>query len=132
MNLYGLKYLFPEYDSVMPNIDVIRPSIEVVPIPNQEVHEMDDGSVEIVRYNTEINYQVSVDFPKIREISRFEQLLAFYFDPSQSDRGGKTFIWQFPGSTKNYTAYMESIIKGQLIENYAKVDPVTLKIIGYF
>lgn len=116
----------------MPCVDVLRPSIEVGPIPNQEIHEMDDGNVEIVRYNPEINYQLTVSFPKIREREQFDALLEFYFNPAQSDRGAQTFIWQFPGSSKNYTALLESLVKGELIENYVEIDPIVLKIIGYF
>jgi len=132
VNLYGLKYLYPEYESTMPFVDIIRPAIDIVPVPNQEIHEMDDGNIEVIRYNPEINYQVTADFPKIRDISKFEALLEFYFNADQSDRGAKTFIWQFPESSKNYTANLESLIKGKLKENYVLIDPVTIKLIGYF
>jgi len=132
VNLYGLKYLYPECMNEMPNVDVVKPSIDVTPIPNQETHEMDDGTVEIVRYNPEINYLMTVEFPKIRDRDRFAHLLEFYFDPSMTDRGGRSFIWKFPNATRNYTGLLDSIIKGKYVENYVILDPITIKVIGYF
>jgi len=99
------------------------------PIRNQEIHEGDDGSEEVVTLATAVIYYVTVLFPKLKA-SDAGTILDFYLDDSKGNCMAESFKWDHPSDGHTYVVKFRSNAKRTLQYTIFEYPNIKLKVMG--
>jgi len=69
----------------------------------QNVHEMDDGSHVVVTLNSQIKYEVRIQFPVLLATDA-DTIVDLHSDTNKCKGSAKTFYWQHPTDSHTYVA----------------------------
>jgi len=108
----------------------IKPS-EVVEelFRNQEIHEGDDGSEEVVTLDTDVVGYVTVRFPKLTAADA-GTILDFYLSDSKGNCMAESFKWEHPSDGHTYVVKFRSDVKRTLRYTTFQFPNIKLKVMG--
>ena len=102
-----------------------------IPVENQKMHEMDDGTVEVVELNSTTYFKVEVQWP-VLDNTDAETIRDLYMNSSKANRKMNTFEWVHPVDGNTYIARFVSNVSKELQPgNIRKIPQATLQIEGY-
>ena len=97
---------------------------------NQVVHEMDDGSQEVVTLDSDPYFVVSLEWPTKTSVDA-GTILDFYMDSAKANGVAKSFKWDHPTDGHTYVVYfMGDITRTIRCADVQGIPSMKLKVIG--
>lgn len=96
---------------------------------NQEIHEGDDGSEEVVTLDTDVVCYVTVTFPKFKAADA-GTILDFYLSDSKGNCMAESFKWDHPSDGHTYVVKFRSDVKRTLKYTSFQFPHIKLKVMG--
>jgi len=99
------------------------------PFINQEIHEGDDGSDEVITYDPAVIYYATVVFPKLTA-SDAGTILDFYLSASKGNGMAESFMWVHPSDGHTYVVKFRSDATRTLKYTKFKFANIKFKVMG--
>jgi len=96
---------------------------------NQEIHEGDDGSEEVITYDPAVVGYVTVVFPKLTA-SDAGTILDFYLSASKGNCMAESFMWVHPSDGHTYVVKFRSDATRTLKYTTFQFANIKLKVMG--